>query len=214
MKSNGFLGCIQSLVASVITKINDVNTSVKEPFIKRGDSVKCPIIALLIVSLSIDITAFALHRAVGDLLLIHPLSCMTMLLIAVLSFTTFSVAVRPPREERYQTDEKSHFISPISLCYILLALPITFNLPFAAGAVVVSMITSLAIISLLAFEREQVLLSMDDATRHKAIMINGEMISEGIPAGYVTSVFGLLMIALTDIPKSVVKIKDFIISAT
>lgn len=155
--------------------------------------------------------------ALGQFHNLHFFSVVMDILFVDLLFLLGTLACRPLYEERFQTKERTRMISPIAATYLLIALlsHVVDYIAFRSSllsAIIIPLLASVLMLSLLLFEREQVRLAMDENTRSKAILLNGEVVSDGVPTGFVASVGTLLIIAVTEIPNTLRKICNHLLA--
>ena len=198
MKSTCPLGSFWAMLETAIAKITRHETSFKTPLasdalhLGRG---ACAIAIAMICLVSAGSSAIC---AALSIFLIHPFGAALSIFFTFFMLAVFSTLIRPPYAERCADEQKSHLVSPIAIAYLLLIIPASVSNMFGLFSLVFS---TIFIMSLLNFEREQVRLYADESTRHKAILVNGELVSDGIPRGYFSSVIGLTIIAIAAAPE-------------
>ncbi len=198
MKSTCPIGSLWAMFEVALAKITRHETSVKAPLasdvlhLRRG---ACAVVLAMICLVSAGNSAIC---AALSIVLIHPVGMVLSVSCALIMLSLFSIFIRPPHAERCSNEQTAHLVSPIAIAYLLLIIPASIQNVFGLFSLLFS---TIFVMSLLSFEREQVRLYADESTRYKAILVNGELVSDGIPRGYFSSVFGLVIIAIAATPE-------------
>lgn len=192
------------------------NTSVKAHLSAKDSPHKPWAMNFLLAAASLNMACLFSMGALCSLILSNPGDLIDRMMNALSLMFIFSLVIRPPYAERNRERSINHLLSPISVAYFLLMMLISFMILFVGCAMdyadngsflfTISVmftfmpVPNLIIMSLVNFEREQVRLSSDENSRHDAILMNGRLVSDGVPKGYIVSVIGLIILAIAGIP--------------
>ena len=198
MNSTYSISCFWAMLETGLSKLSRHNTSAKTPLLPDVLHLGYSLVSVIFAMLCLASAGDSAICAALSIFLFHPFGAALSIALTLFMLAAFSVFIRPPYAERCPDEQKSYLVSPIAIAYLLLILPASiasmFN-PFSFG------FSAVLVLSLLNFEREQVRLYADESTRHQAILVNGELVADGIPRSYPASVVGLAIIAIAAVPE-------------
>ncbi len=149
-----------------------------------------------------------------DLQHLHLFSVIFGILFVDVVFLFGTLACRPLYDERFTTKERTRLISPIAATYLLIGLlvavveGVSHSAHSAFGCAILGFLSGGALLTLLLFERDQTRLAIDEKTRHEAILLNGEVVSDGAPTGFLSSFGTLVILVIAGFPGTIRRVYD------